>query len=159
MRLRVAPMFGLMILGGCQDNTAEPSKPEPPRIEMSIAASAPTFSTTEPLVVEVTATNAGGQTLDLGHGSSSCWLGLRAHKDGKPVDLGLGFVCTTDWVHKTLEPGTERTESIYLDGVRWYETPYRTLQPGVYELFGTLREHSSEPIVVEFLGGPIPTYP
>jgi len=149
-------LAGFVLFGGCTDHASEPLKPDPPRIEMTIQVSAATFSTTDPLTVTLTAANKGSQTLDLGYGSSSCWLGLGGQQDGNPVDLGLGFVCTTDWVHKTLEPGEERTEIIYVDGVRWSKHPVSTLPPGLYELYGIFSDYRSDPIQVEFLGGAIP---
>lgn len=132
----------LALLSGACDDTD---------LRVTVSADAGVTSEAEPVTLEVTAENLGGERVEWGRGSSSCQLGAVARTpDGfRPVaDIRA---CTEDLVPQGLDPGGRRVESWLWDGgVRNAANERVRLAPGTYEVRGAAGDLAfSSPIQIE----------
>ncbi len=145
-------VFAAMLVSGigCRDDVNAPPPEDAPGVVVSVSASSSRFSAANPTTLSVTVVNQSTTSVSFGYGSGSCWgLRIAAFHEGANRDLGIGGVCTTDYTLRSLKPGEFHTELFHVDGVLT-RYPYRTIEPGIYEIHGRIAETSSDPLWIEY---------
>ncbi|MGH7599251.1 MAG: hypothetical protein ACREOI_23075 [bacterium] len=109
---------------------------EDERVEVALAASAATVSSTNPVTINVTANNQGEGRVVWGRGSSSCQLGavIQVGNENCRIDIRA---CTSDLAEQGLEPGEHRNESWLWDGQIFQNNQAGPLPAGRYKIYGT----------------------
>ena len=149
MRRGTALLVAMLVaVAACGDKVDGP--PAVPKVIVSVSTSLSRFSADNPATVFVTVVNQSRFSVSFGYGSGSCWLGFVAFHEGTETDIGSARPCTTDWTLRSLDPGESRTEEFDVDGVLRDQYPYRTIEPGIYEIRGVIAEFSSDPLLVEY---------